>query len=187
MPLFTLATARSVDAAAAVELADRLTECASFQELTQTSTAAAALDSVYVAEATGPWNKEEFTQEELEQRHCWANVIDPFDEGDESVFLGLGVNELNQSGMVGINLYWKPAAADMDGEDGRRDCKLYFWDRTAAIKNEIWAAVYASAFQCPRLQSVRVLGRGWTTDEMEVCQGAMLSCAYLTTWGDLEQ
>lgn len=182
MPLYTTATAKSVDVPVAEHLADRLSETAAFQELCGAATAAEALESTLVGEGLLPWDGDAFTDIELQQQHCWATIFDPNDGGQEQTFLGTGVDELNQVGVLTIEVYWKPKLTDL--EEDRGDCYRFFWDRSAAIKNQLWAAAYASANQCPRIQSVEVLGRGWSKYAREKVEGGQLCCSYRVMWGD---
>lgn len=183
MALYTTAGAMSEDAPAAEALADRLSECLAYQSLTNTSDAASALLSIVVGPGEPPWDGESFGEDELAQRHCWANVFPP-EDGNASVFLGAGVDELYQSGAIVIEVCWMPEGVYLNDDNGPRDCYLFFWDRVAALKNQLWAAIYGSDQQCPRPQAIETTGLGWTSEERETAEGAMLSCGMQVIWGD---
>lgn len=184
MPLYTTDTALSVDVPCAEALAGHLSSTTAYKDLCNVHTASDALAMINVGEGEIPWDGESFSEDELIQRRCWCNVFDPTEGNEETGFLGEGVNELNQAGLLIAEVYFKPA--DKDLED-RGDCYRYFWDRTAALKNQIWSAVYGSDTQCPRLQTIAVIARGWTTYAREESTGAMLCGTIRVTWGDVEQ
>lgn len=186
MPLYTADTARSTDVPCAVELADRISETQAYKDLTGTTSDAAALATIVVGPGEPPWDGEAFTETEIRQRHCWANIFAPGD-GGSGAFLGTGVNELNESGTCQVELTWSPTEADLAADNGAQDCYRFFWDRITALKPEIWEAVYGSEFQCPRVQSIDLQGFGWTSDEREAAEGACLGASFLVSWGDLEQ
>lgn len=185
MALYTAAGALSVDVPSAVQVAELLSATAAYEDLTGLS-GSDALATIVVGPGEPPWDGEAFTEEELAYRRAWCNVFNATDAGG-SVFLGEGVNELNQQGVCQLEVHWKPAAAHLNDTNGAQDCYRYFWDRTSAIKNQLWAAVYGSATQCPRIQQIDEIGMGWTSDERETVEGAMLSCGLRVMWGDLGQ
>lgn len=185
MALYSDDDAFGLDVKSANALASVLSGCTAYQSLTGVGQSA-ALDTIVVGPGEPPWDGEAFTEEELAQRHCWANIFSPGD-GGASVFLGEGVDELNQQGVCLLEVHWVPAAAHKNETNGGQDCYRFFWDRTGALKNQIWSGAYATDNQCPRVQQIDELGFGWNTEDREAAEGAMLSCGFRVMWGDLGQ
>lgn len=184
MPLFDASSPAGTEGGALVALQNRLSECAAYQELTGTANAAAAVQTILLGPGVDPWNGDEWTREQLEQRHCWSNAFVPVD-GAASDFEGDGVQEVFTGGVFEVVIHWKPAEIDL--QDSRGDCYTFFLDRTGAIRKQLFTAVYASDPQCPRIRSVQRSNMGWLNRVREGCEGAGLVCSLAVSWGDTEE
>lgn len=186
MALFDSASCSSVEVKGAVALMSRLSECAAYKSLTGTATDSAALATIVLGPGLPPFDGEEWTRAELEQRHCWANIYAPPD-GEATDWDGPAVRETYQSGQFAVMIHWKPTEFDLNAENGANDCFCYFWDLTAVLRLQLRQASHDSANECPRIRAVTRVDYGWASKARTAKEGAELSCGMLITWGDLEE
>lgn len=137
----------------AVKLQTRLSESSSFQEIAEKSTAAAALESIYLGRGPKPAAQVEFTQEEIESYFALATISWEPQEG-YLVSRGDGdTDDSDQEGTiwVGIRRFVRPQELAATPND----IECFLWDRSAAIAEDL--RVRTTNTDCLDVQSVQVL------------------------------
>ncbi len=186
MPLFELANAKSLEAPAMHALADRLSECASFQELAEAANAAEALAKISIGPQPGPFDSEEFTIDELEEQLLWSSVDTSDDEGHEAVLADTTTECPNEGGNFTVEIRRQVRKFESQDDAGKSDVYLYFLDRCSAIAHELFEKSEAAGFN-PRLVRIpRVFSPSFASNIEEVGQGEFIWTLLNVEWGNLD-
>ena len=186
MPLFELSSAKSYEAPAMHALADRLSECASFQELAEAANTAEAREKITIGPQPGPFDSEEFTIDELEERLLWS-CIDTADEDGHEAVLGDTTTECpNEGGNLTVEIRRQVRKYESQDDAGKSDVYLYFLDRCSAVAHELFEKAQAANFN-PRLVRIpRVFSPSFSSNIEEAGQGEFIWTLLSVEWGNLD-
>lgn len=189
MPLFDPENIRSAEVGALWHLVDMLAECDAVQALAEASDAAGARERFVVGPHAGPWDADEFTEEELESRFIEFQVYLPTEAGRTVVKSASSFDRADEAGDIGLivrRLVRKSELAAFNeaaGVDGRQDAYLFFADCISAMEQE--AMTKAELRECPRLQGFnRQQGPSFGEKRSESAQGVYLFTHHMISWGD---
>lgn len=183
MPLFNFSSPLSAEAGALYHLADRVSECGRFQEISETTSAVTARSKVIVGPHAKPFDGKEYTEEELAGMLCEAQLWAPT-EGGRELSKGEAVGDRPKEGgefMLTIRRYGRP----VEMEDAQ-DFYLWFLDRIAAFERELWdrCDVLLGGASCPELQSITRQQLAFSPYKSASVQGEYLFATHLIRWGD---
>lgn len=187
MPLFSVATARGKEAPALHYLAALLSGLATFQELSEQTSEADALALIAIGSDADPIDGEQFTIEELENKHFFCSVF-PSDEEAHVTQRGPSLTECPlEGGQISIYLRRAARAAELAADNGRNDVYLFFLDCISALEHELQEASVAATTTTINITGTRRLQGPFYANLAEVAgQGEYLWALLEIDWGDLD-
>lgn len=185
MPEFDLSNTRSAELRLAKHLRDRLSECASFQFLTEAEDAAEALGSIVVGPGAPPGDGQVHTVAELDNKHAWALIV-PQEEEGTAWFEDDAAEESQLRFQIDyvIDLRYRPREFDVNSYGEANQFNL-FWDVLSALPEELRAAVRGNDRHCPRIRGARRMGIAYGELSEENSRGYQLYGMLAVTVGDL--
>lgn len=184
MPLFDLNNAESVEAKNLYFLADILSACESFQDLTETTNSTDAREFVTIGPQPDPWDNEEYTIEQLENEFFYCTVAPSDDEGHQAVRPETLTECPNEGGTLEVYLRRQVRQSEIQGA-GKGDVYLYFLDRISALAHEIFEQAFDDKNM--RIQTVsRDFSPSFGDIASAVAQGEYIWTNLMVEWGDLD-
>lgn len=173
----------------AVKLSDRLSECTSFQTLSNESTAAAALGHIHLGPGPLPVFADEFGSDELAHLFLVAQIFPQQEEGQQVIeSASASADDPDESSVfhLAIRRFISPSELQVTQWG---DVYKYLWDYSAKLSHELYsvANTYSATNTdlCPRIRSVTRVGLGFNTFSQQTTQGAAWQADYQIGVGDL--
>lgn len=173
----------------AVKLADRLSECSSFQTLASELTEEGAFGHIYLGPGPLPAFSDEFTEEELANLFLVALIVPQTEEGqrvDESETASADDPDEGSTFVLMIRRYIRPSELQ---EDQWGDVHNYLWDLSAKLSHELFtqsnAITSSNPNGCPRIRSISRVGMGFNTFGQATTQGGAWLVEYVIQVGDI--
>lgn len=176
--LFDRDNPRSCELRVAVAVGDALADCATFRELSGTTTQGAARAKVVLGLFPEPPDGQQFGVDDLADDFCHAVIMR--EDGTHIVLSPLmpgSTAEPEQQGQleIGIRRYVR---------ESETDAFLFVWDCLSKIAVELQQAINSGLLA--RVTSIREAGGPYLpTKEAEVAQGRFVWGRYVATWGDV--
>lgn len=186
MPLFDVNNAASAEAPALFHLADILSECEQFRELSEKTTIADARDLITIGPAPDPIDGEEYTEDELNNDFFYCSVAPSDDEGHEAIQPETLTECPLEGGSVEAYIRRQVRKSEVGQAGGKADVYLYFLDRVSAIVHQIFEQ--ASDETRLRVLSVRrEFSPSFGDIASAVAQGEYIWTNLVVEWGELDR
>jgi hypothetical protein len=184
--LFDPNDAKSTEAIALWQLAERLSECEQYIELSEMPDAETAFEKIIIGPFQDRMESEEYTPDELASDFFYCAIAPQEDEAHEAARPETLTECPNEGGRIEIYFRRHVREGELkEGSDGRRDVYLFFLDRIGAIKHQLFER--AQVIGAPRIVRIRrVLGPKFADIASEVAQGCYIWASIVVEWGDLD-
>lgn len=184
MPLFDSTDIKSKEISSLHSLADVISRCTEFIELSGTANAPEAYEKIFIGEIEDPFDSEEYTIDQLSEMFFVCQIASANEEGMEAV---RPVTETECPAVGGsAEIYLRRCVRESEiGDSGRRNAFLFFNDRVSAIQVELISLTMAE--NCVRVARVpRMIGPHWATTPEAAGQGEYLWAELRVEWGELD-
>jgi len=133
MPLFDSADIKSKEVTALYSVADLLSRCTEFIEISGTANAAKALAKIFIGEIDEPFDNEQYSIDELAEMFFVCQIASENEEGVEAVRPSTATGCPAVGGTIEVYLRRYVRESEI-GDSGRRNIFLFFQDRVSAIQ-----------------------------------------------------
>lgn len=186
--LFNREDVESCEVGWAVKLADRLSECTSFQELCKEYSADAALGHIYLGPGPLPLFEDEFDSDRLANLFLVAQIFPQQEEGQrvvEDETASASAPDEASTFALAIRRFIRPSELE-DGNWEQVYC--YLWDYSAKLSHELYTQANTVTTDnpqgCPRIRSITRLGMGFNTFSQSTTEGGAWLADYSIDIGE---
>jgi hypothetical protein len=181
-PLFNIAEPMCDESVALYETKQWLAECSAAHSLveatgTDSEKKAKTLTKIIIGPHHGPWDGEQYSLQEIKNRHVEFQLYVPEQSGKIVIATGL---EIDHNGEI----VWTTRRCVRDSEIDREDVYLFCVDRISALEHQLlsWFEVGRNR---PRLNSItRQQGPSFSVRTVETEQGVYIYTVHTIGWGD---